>query len=322
MSNILITGGLGYIGSSLTKRLRLEGHRVVVFDTLMYRQWQYTHHAVDLSCFYDEDVLNWSDNLISAVEKANIIIPLAAIVGAPACDATPTYATNINFNWYTHLLKYLRPEQLVVYPNTNSGYGTTPDGVICTEETKMDPLSLYGVTKLATEKLLLKHHYHTVVLRLATVFGMSYRPRLDLLVNNLTYRAATTGDIDIFDGEYRRNFIHVKDLVDVFSWFVEDYDLTSKEYHGQAYNVGNDSINTTKKDLAHRIKHTVGCSVTVNKNKTDPDKRDYMVSSEKLFKLTGLQPRRSLEVGIQEVYNFAKYLDIDQGVLQTTMFNY
>lgn len=316
--NILITGGLGYIGSVLTKKLKKLGHKVVVFDNLMFDQWSYVHHITDDVDYYNEDILDWSENLTNAIQDADIIIPLAAYVGAPLCDLDPKRATHVNFSWYTHLLKLIKPDTFVLYPNTNSGYGTTVDGVICTEEYPLEPISLYAKTKAMTEKLLLESHPKSTCLRLATVFGMSYRPRLDLLVNNLVYTAVTKGELGLFDGQYRRNFIHIQDLVNVFIWFVENH---SEKCYSQVYNVGNDAINTTKKDLVHRIRHVTGCKVVDIAGKTDKDKRDYMVSSEKLFHLTKLQPTRNLEAGIIEMSKFCSNLKLDCSNLEM-MFNY
>ncbi len=318
--NILITGGLGYIGSILTKTLGKLGHNITVFDNLMFDQWSYVHHIVDKPNikYFNEDILDWSDNLINAIQEADIIIPLAAYVGAPLCDIDPKRATHVNFSWYTHLLKVINPNTVIIYPNTNSGYGTTQEGVICTEESVMAPISLYSKTKSMTEQLLLESHEKSICLRLATVYGLSYRPRLDLMVNNLVYKAINEGEIDLFDGHFRRNFIHIQDLVNVFLWFVENH---SDKCYKQVYNVGNDAVNTTKKDLAHKIRHVTGCSVVENKTKTDKDKRDYMVSSEKLYNLTGLSPSRDLEFGIREMAKFCSNLRLGSSNMDM-MFNY
>ena len=301
---ILITGAGGYIGSSLIPYLQSNKVNLTTYDNFYYNQGPLVYNSLANTNFYKQDVLDWSDNLIDNIKKADVIIPLAAIVGAPACDKVPEYSTSINYRWYERLLEYINKDTLVIYPNTNSGYGSTGDS-LCTEETPSSPLSRYGEDKQKTEDLLLKNHEKSIVFRLATVFGYSPRPRLDLLINNLTYRAKTELHIEIFDGHFRRNYIHIKDICKAFLHAIQN-----KELIGNIYNLGNDSINCTKEQLATVISDTLGTTFSNNQFKTDPDKRDYEVSSKKLYN-TGYVADIDLVTGIKELDNFYNYLPGD-----------
>lgn len=299
--NILITGAAGYIGSSLTPYLQFLSAELNTYDNFYYEQGPLVYKSLLNTNFKKQDVLDWSDSLIDSIKNADVIIPLAAIVGAPACDKIPDYSTNINYQWYKKLLKHINKETLVIYPNTNSGYGSTGDS-LCTEETPSSPLSRYGSDKQKTEELLLENHSKTIVFRLATVFGYSPRPRLDLLINNLTYRAKTEQHIEIFDGHFRRNYIHIKDICKAFLHAIQNESLI-----GNIYNLGNDSINCTKEQLATIISDTLGTTFSNNQFKTDPDKRDYEVSSKKLYN-TGYTPDIDLVTGIRELDKFYDFL--------------
>ena len=295
---IVITGAAGYIGSKLCDKLSRMGQQVSAFDNLWYDQGTlvskvFCDNNVD---FYKEDVLDWSDNLIREIKFADVIIPLAALVGAPLCDKHPQLTTDLNYGWFDQLQKYL-DNQHVIYPNTNSGYGSTGDE-ICTEETPSNPLSLYAKTKQDSEDLLMKYD-KSVCFRLATVFGWSYRPRMDLLVNNLTYVAKTEGHLTVFDGHFRRNYIHVDDIVEAFIFSIKNLGRIC----GDVYNLGNDNLNTTKQGLVDKVCEITGATCSVDTSRSDPDKRDYLVSSEKLYNL-GYRPYRSLEYGIRQMLNF------------------
>jgi len=305
MSRILITGGAGYIGSKLAARLSVFND-VVVFDNLFYDQGPLVapvfHNSYGQIKFYNEDVTDWSNNLIREVINADVIIPLAAMVGAPLCERLPEQSTAINYQWIEDLVARLRGDQLVVYPNTNSGYGST-GSEICTEETPSNPLSLYGTTKQKAEDYLLENHECSICFRLATVFGWSYRPRTDLLVNNLTKTAFEYNELEIFDGHFRRNYIHVNDIVRAFEFAIDNRDRMV----GNVYNLGNDDINCTKKDLALKIRELTGARVIDVKGRTDPDKRDYIVSSDKLTNL-GYYCASNLEYGIKEMlYHYENF---------------
>ena len=299
---ILITGGAGYLGTSIIEALKGTVY-ITCFDNLFYDQGTLSakpmlHPSVE---FYKEDINDWSDNLIKSIQEADIIIPLAALVGASLCEKHQDLSIQTNYTWFIKLLKYL-DSQTIIYPNTNSGYGTTGFS-ICTEETPLNPISLYAKTKQDTEALLLKNYNQVVCFRLATVFGWSWRPRTDLLVNNLVKVAKEQGHIKVFDGHFRRNYIHVEDIVEAFLFAIYE----KHRMYGNVYNLGNDKINTTKLELVQKICDTLGATYSVDNSKTDPDKRDYVVSSKKLYNL-GFKCRRDLDYGIMQMDKFYNFL--------------
>lgn len=293
---ILITGGAGYIGSVLTPILLEKGFSVTVLDNLYYKQNSL------LSCFshphfrfVQGDACNES-LLQQEIKKADIIIPLAAIVGASACDRSPLLATQLNYNAIINLLKYTSPTQPILYPNTNSGYGIGQKTEFCTEKTPLHPISLYGKLKVQAEEILLASG-QAVAFRLATVFGISPRMRLDLLVNDFTFRACQDKCLVLFEEHFRRNYIHVRDVAYAFLFGIEHF----SKMKGESYNVGLSSANLTKRQLAEKIKTFVPDlyihSASIGE---DPDKRDYIVSNEKLESL-GWKPQVTLDEGIQEI---------------------
>lgn len=295
---VLITGGAGYLGTSIIEGLKGMVH-ITCFDNLFYDQGTLVaksmmHPSVK---FYNEDINDWSYNLIQAIKESDIIIPLAALVGAPLCDKYPEMAMKTNHRWFNKLLNYL-DSQIVIYPNTNSGYGSTGEE-ICTEETPSNPISLYAQTKQNTETLLLNRYDHAICFRLATVFGWSHRPRTDLLVNNLVKVAKEDKHITVFDGHFRRNYIHVEDIVEAFLFTLYE----KHRMYGNIYNLGNDNINTTKQELVEKICVALGATYSVDNSKTDPDKRDYIVSSQKLYDL-GFECKRDLDYGIMQMDKF------------------
>ena len=295
---IVVTGAAGYIGSKLCNKLSQMGQNVAAFDNLWYDQGTLVSKVFcdNNVFFYKENILDWSENLVNHIKSADIIIPLAALVGAPLCDKHEQLATDLNYGWFEELQKHLN-NQYVIYPNTNSGYGSTGEE-ICTEETPSNPLSLYAKTKQDSENLLMNYE-RSICFRLATVFGWSYRPRMDLLVNNLTYVAKTEGHLTVFDGHFRRNYIHVDDIVEAFIFSIKNLGRIC----GDVYNLGNDNLNTTKQNLVDKVCEITGATNSVDATRSDPDKRDYLVSSHKLYNL-GYQPYRSLEYGIRQMLNF------------------
>lgn len=293
---ILITGGAGYLGSVITKKFLDLGHKVTVIDNLVFNQispLQFTYNP-NYNFIYG-DVRN-TRLLEKEVKAHDVIIPLAAIVGFPACKKDPQLAYDINYVQVTNLMDYLSPNQLIIYPNTNSGYGIGKDDKFCTEESPLNPISVYGETKCAAEKKLL-NYTSAVCFRLATVFGSSPRMRTDLLVNEFVYKAMTDKYIVVFEKHFKRNFIHIQDVGNVFVYALENYDLMKEN----VYNVGLSDANLNKQELLEKIKlYIPDFAITYSDFYEDPDKRDYIVSNEKIEK-TGWKPNWSLDDGIKEL---------------------
>ena len=295
-SRILVTGGAGYLGSILCERLLAAGHRVTALDNLMYGQHSLFHLCADPAFNFVIGDARDEALLSGLLREADVVIPLAAIVGAPACDRDPWLATSVNLD-AIRLLKRLRsPDQLVVFPTTNSGYGTTSGEAWCTEDSPLAPVSLYGRVKVDAEAELLAAP-NVITLRLATVFGMSPRLRLDLLVNHFVYAAVTDGYLVVFEKDFKRNFIHVRDVADCFAHCLEHAD----DMVGRAYNAGLDDANVSKEELALAVKaHVPRFYIHFSEVGTDPDKRNYVVSNERLRK-AGFEARRTLDDGIREL---------------------
>jgi nucleoside-diphosphate-sugar epimerase len=290
---LLISGGAGYLGSILVPALLAEGHHVTVVDNFLYGQASLNH------CCYRQDfeVVRGDVRDESLMKKllaeADIIIPLAAIVGAPACRRDPTAAKSINFNSMLSMMSWLSHDQRVIMPTTNSAYGT---GDLCTEESPLNPLSSYARDKVEVEKVLMQHE-NAISFRLATVFGMSPRMRLDLLVNDFVYRAVNDRFIVLFEAHFRRNYIHVRDVCRAFLHGIEHFD----GMRGQIYNVGLSDANLTKLHLCELIHEYlpdfVYAEAAVGK---DPDQRDYIVSNAKI-EATGFETAYTVGDGIQEL---------------------
>jgi len=293
---ILVTGGAGYLGAVLCERLLDAGHHVTVLDSLLYQQNSLFHLCANPRFeFVHGDA---RDNSVVGVlaKDADALIPLAAIVGAPACDRDPLLARSVNLEAIRLLNRVRSSGQLIVYPTTNSGYGTKTGDVFCTEETPLEPISLYGQTKTQAEQELLQSP-NVVTLRLATVFGMSPRMRLDLLVNHFVYAAATDGYLVIFEKDFKRNYIHIRDVADCFLYCIEN----SNRMAGRAYNAGLDAANLSKQELALSIKkHVPKFYIHFAEVGSDPDKRNYIVSNQRLRE-AGFEAKRSLDEGIVEL---------------------
>jgi nucleoside-diphosphate-sugar epimerase len=294
MKKVLITGGAGYLGSVLTEVLLNKGYQVTIIDNLIYKQTSvapFSYHSnFD---FILGDITN-EPLLKSLVEKHDVIVPLAAIVGMPACKAQPELTVKVNFEQVRNITKWITKDQMLLVPNTNSQYGSSTE--IITEESPFKPLSLYAETKCNAEKAVLESG-NGIALRLATVFGMSYRMRTDLLVNDFVYKAITDGYLVLFESHFIRNYIHVRDIANTFLFMIENYD----KCNGNAFNVGLTSANCTKLELAKKIQQFVPDLVIVENNfKQDFDQRNYMVSNAKLEN-QGWIPTFTLENGIQEL---------------------
>lgn len=293
---VLVTGGAGYLGAVLCETLLDRGYYVTVVDNLMYRQNSLFHlcHNPNFDFVYG-DVRN-KELMSKLIRGTDVLIPLAAVVGAPACDRDPSLAIATNLNAIKLLNKLRSKTQIVIYPTTNSGYGISSGDVFCTEETPLNPISLYGRTKADAEEELLGSK-NTITLRLATVFGMSPRMRLDLLVNHFVFTALNDGYIVVFEKEFKRNFIHIKDVANCFVFCIENF----KKMIGKPYNVGLDSANLSKEELALKIKeHLPNFYIYFSEVGTDPDKRNYIVSNQRLRE-AGFEAKHSLEEGIEEL---------------------
>jgi nucleoside-diphosphate-sugar epimerase len=294
MNKILITGGAGYIGSVLTEILLNKGYCVTVLDNLLYRQISLVPFSHNKNFkFILGDVRDISI-LKPLVESHDIIIPLAAIVGMPACKANPELTVQVNYEQIKNINGWITKNQKLLLPNTNSQYGSSTE--IITEESPFNPLSLYAQTKCDAEKVILDSG-KGIALRLATVFGISYRMRTDLLVNDFVYKALTDGYLVLFESHFIRNYIHVRDVVNTFVFMIENYD----KCNNNAFNVGLSSANCTKLELAQSIQKYVPDLIIVENNfKQDFDQRNYIVSNAKL-ESKGWLPQFTLEDGIQEL---------------------
>jgi nucleoside-diphosphate-sugar epimerase len=296
MINVLLTGGGGYIGSVLTGRLLEEGMRVTILDNLMYGQTSLLQYCGHPHFNFIRGDVRDERMLAELIRGQDFILPLAAIVGAPACARDPEMSTAVNRGAIALLNRLREKRQAVVYPTTNSGYGTTRADAHCTEETPLAPISLYGKDKVEAERLLLEAG-NTITLRFATAFGISPRMRLDLLVNDFTYRAVTDGYLVIFEKHFRRNFVHVRDAADCFVYCINHFD----EMKNEPYNVGLNDANISKEELALRIKrHVPGLYIHFAEIGADPDKRNYIVSNAKING-KGFIAQRGLDEGIREL---------------------
>ncbi|MBS3903038.1 MAG: NAD(P)-dependent oxidoreductase [Anaplasmataceae bacterium] len=297
MSKILITGGAGYIGSVLVPELLKAGNSVTVLDNFMYNQAS----LLDV-CYHDSLRIVRGDArdeklLRDLIQGQDYIIPLACLVGAPLCDRDPVAARTINLEAVEAVIKLRNPQQKILFPNTNSGYGRMAEGVaFCDEESPLDPVSLYGQLKVEAEKKLLAAG-NAIVFRLATVFGISPRMRLDLLVNDFVYRAVYDRAVVLFEPHFKRNYIHVRDVVRAFMHGIENFETMKNNI----YNVGLSDANLSKSELCAEIKKQLPKFVFVESAiGEDPDKRNYIVSNTKIEK-TGFKPQVSLEKGIKEL---------------------
>jgi len=294
--NVLVTGAAGYIGSVLCEHLLAAGHRVTALDNLTYSGSGLLPLCGDERFKFVYGDVRDEQLLARLLPSADVVIPLAALVGAPLCERDPWQAKAVNVEAVRALNRLRSRDQLVIYPNTNSGYGTRTGEEYCTEDTSLEPISLYGKTKVAAEAELLGSP-NVIALRLATVFGVSPRMRIDLLVNSFVYAAVTEGYLVVFEREFKRNFVHVRDVADCVLHCIEK----SNKMVGRVYNVGLDTANVSKEELALMIKQRVpNFYVHFAEVGRDPDRRNYIVSNQRL-RDAGFEAKRSLEVGIQEL---------------------
>ena len=294
--NILVTGGAGYLGSTMVPELLNAGHNVTVLDNFMFGQNSLAHVCHHPNFDVVRGDIRVEATMRSLMKSADIIIPLAALVGAPLCNKDPVGATTTNHDAIMMILRLLGKDQIVLMPTTNSAYGTGDESNFCTEESPLRPISQYAIEKVEIEKTLMQHP-NAVSFRLATVFGMSPRMRIDLLVNDFTYRAVYDRFVVLFESQFKRNYIHVRDVARVFLHAIAGYD----KMKGQIYNVGLSDANVSKKELCQaiqkRLPDFVFMEAPVGK---DPDQRNYIVSNAKI-EATGFKPAYSLDCGIQEL---------------------
>ncbi|HVX14260.1 MAG TPA: NAD(P)-dependent oxidoreductase [Pirellulales bacterium] len=293
---VLVTGGAGYLGSILVPALLEQGHTVTVLDSFLFNQNSLLECCAQRRFSVIRGDCREAAVLERGLRDADVIIPLAAIVGAPACAADPTASRSTNLDAIKLLLNLRSPRQRVIYPTTNSGYGVGEKGKFCTEETPLRPISLYGTTKVDAERAVLDGG-NSVTFRLATVFGMSPRMRIDLLVNDFVYRAVNDRTVVVFEGHAKRNYIHVRDVARAFLHALDNF----SSMQGQPYNVGLSNANLSKLELCAKVQEHLPQFVYLEAPVgEDPDKRDYIVSNEKIER-TGFKPAYSVDDGIREL---------------------
>jgi nucleoside-diphosphate-sugar epimerase len=307
MKNILVTGGAGYIGSTLVPDLLSKNHKVTVVDNFMYKQTSLAssiknrNFSLVFGDVRDEGLMK------GLISKADVIIPLAAIVGAPACDKDPVLAQTINKDSILWLLQKLSPAQQIIMPTTNSAYGSGDQNNFCDEKSPLNPLSLYARDKVVVEESLMQFENATSF-RLATVFGISPRMRLDLLVNNFVYRAITDGFVIVFEGHFKRNYIHVDDVVQAFNLALDH----NERFKGEIFNVGLSEANISKLELCKEIQKIVPSFTFLEAALgKDPDQRNYIVSNQKI-ESQGFSPKVNLRDGLSELVKGLKMFDQKQ----------
>ena len=300
---ILVTGGAGYLGSIMAPELLAQGYNVTVLDSLMHGQNPLLECCANPKFDFIKGDICDEGLMAEFIPQFDVIIPLSAIVGAPACKINPTVTKLVNYDAHMNIVKNTSTSQMVIFPTTNSGYGIGEKDAYCTEESPLRPLSEYGKKKVEVEKALLDKG-NAITYRLATVFGMSPRMRMDLLVNDFTYRAYKDRFIILFEEHFRRNYIHIRDVAKAFVFGIKNYE----KMKGEPFNVGLSSANLTKRQLCEKIKEYIPDfyihSAPVGE---DPDKRDYLVSNEKIESLTW-SPDYTLDMGIQELLKGYKIL--------------
>jgi len=299
--NILITGGAGYIGSMLSTKLVNLGYNVTVIDLLKFSSKSLDHlHSFKNFKLIVGDIRD-KKLITREIKKNNFIIPLAALVGAPLCDKKKKEAVSVNFNSIKLLMSCIKKQNKVIYLTSNSGYGIGKKNKFCDESSPLNPISLYGITKVKAEKEVMKYS-NSICFRLATVFGYSFRMRTDLLVNNFVFTSVKKKKLKIFEPHFRRNFIHINDVVNAIIYSIENFNRLKSN----VYNLGLSSANLSKYTLAKKIKKKIkDLSIKIITNAKDPDQRDYFVSNRKIEK-KGFKAKIKLESGIDELITIFK----------------
>ena len=296
MYNILVTGGAGYLGSTLVPDLLEEGHKVTVLDNFMFKQSSLNHCCYHPNFSIVKGDIRQKEIMSGLMKKVDVIIPLAALVGAPLCSLDPIGATTTNHDAIELMLKLLSKDQIVLMPTTNSAYGVGEKDNYCNEESPLRPISQYAIEKVEIEKKLMEQS-NAISFRLATVFGMSPRMRIDLLVNDFTYRAVNDGFVVLFESHFKRNYIHVRDVSRVFRHALNNHNSMK----GEIFNVGLSDANVSKRELCQTIQKQLPNFVFIDEQiGKDPDQRNYIVSNEKI-ELTGFKTEFPLDRGIGEL---------------------
>lgn len=306
-THFFIPGGAGYIGSILTEELLRLNHRVTVLDNFFYNQSSLLHLARNPLLTLVTGDFRSEKTVTDLANRADVIIPLAALVGAPLCNQNPQLAQEVNVQAPLKLFNNLSASQIVLMPTTNSAYGSGNTQHFCDESSPLNPISSYAKMKVEVESALLQKD-NTVSFRLATVFGISPRMRLDLLVNDFTYRALRDRHLSVFEGHFKRNYIHILDVVGAFLHTLKNFNSMKNNI----YNVGLSSANISKLELCRLIQIRVPDLIySEDTSGKDPDQRNYIVSNDKIEK-TGFLPRYSLDDGIQEIIKSYPLLRGDQ----------
>tara|TARA_B100001057_G_C22861993_1_gene954906 strand:- start:3547 stop:4485 length:939 start_codon:yes stop_codon:yes gene_type:complete len=302
--NILITGGAGYIGNVLIRTLLKikKINKITIIDKFFFKQEKTLESLKnEKRLVIIKDNIKNEKLLKKEIKSNDVIIPLAAVVGAPACEKYPELAEEVNFNQIKNITDIADNNQLIIMPVTNSGYGIGGEN-FCDETSPLRPISLYGKTKVRAEEYLITNYNNYVSLRLATVFGVSERMRVDLLVNDFVYKSFFDEKLVLFEANFRRNFIHIQDVANL----IANISIDNSKYKNQTFNVGLEEANLTKLELAKKIqKHIKELKIEINEFASDPDKRDYIVSNKKLL-ATGWKTNYTLDYGIKELINYFK----------------
>lgn len=302
---ILITGAAGYLGSMLTTKLVELGFSVLAVDILKYEKNSLSHLYFYKNFKFIKADVTKSNVIKKIIRGVDFIFPFAALVGAPLCEKFKKEAKILNVNSIKLIIKYIKKNQKIIYPTTNSGYGVGEKNKFCDENSPLKPISLYGNTKAEAEKIVLSHK-NAICFRLATVFGYSFRMRTDLLVNYMVYESVKKNKLEIFEAHFRRNFIHVRDVVDSMVFAINNFSFLKNNI----YNLGLSSANITKFQLAKMIKKKMkNLQVIMQENRKDPDQRDYFVSNAKIER-AGFKAKVTLDTGIEELLSVFKNSEI------------